>query len=62
MLFQHRDMPGSSPLSSLPVPFRAWWARRSPAAGTAVTAAGTVSAALRLAGRETLSRILLLLA
>ncbi|MFR9794424.1 hypothetical protein ACL02U_00695 [Streptomyces sp. MS06] len=41
---------------------RAWWARRPPAAGAAVTATGAVALACDLAGREVLSRILLVLA
>ena len=51
-------MPGTSPVSSL----RAWWARRSPAAGAAVMATGIVSVGLRLAGYEVLSRVALVLA
>ncbi|MFE2264143.1 tellurite resistance/C4-dicarboxylate transporter family protein [Streptomyces griseosporeus] len=50
-------MPGSSPL-----PLRAWWARRSPAAGAAVMATGIVSVGLHLTGYETLSRLALALA
>ncbi|MFF9621941.1 tellurite resistance/C4-dicarboxylate transporter family protein [Streptomyces griseosporeus] len=50
-------MPGSSPL-----PLRAWWARRPPAAGAAVMATGIVSVGLHLTGYETLSRIALVLA
>ncbi|MCT9007565.1 tellurite resistance/C4-dicarboxylate transporter family protein [Streptomyces sp. NPDC054766] len=42
--------------------FRAWWAERPPAAGTAVMATGIISIGLRLTGHETLSRIALVLA
>ncbi|MFJ6838126.1 tellurite resistance/C4-dicarboxylate transporter family protein [Streptomyces sp. NPDC091209] len=42
--------------------FRAWWAGRSPAAGTAVMATGIISIGLHLTGYETLSRIALVLA
>ncbi|MDO0926145.1 hypothetical protein QQY24_12180 [Streptomyces sp. TG1A-8] len=45
-------MPGISGL-------RAWWARRRPAAGTAVMATGIVSVGLHMSGDETPSRILL---
>jgi tellurite resistance protein TehA-like permease len=43
-------------------PFRAWWARRPPAAGAAVTATGIVSVGLHQTGYEVLSRIALAVA
>lgn len=52
------DMPVTSDHSSIP----AWWARRPPAAGAAVMATGIISIGLHLTGRETLSRIALVLA
>ncbi|MGW5128338.1 tellurite resistance/C4-dicarboxylate transporter family protein [Streptomyces sp. NPDC004069] len=48
-------MPGTSP-------FRAWLARRPPAAGAAVMATGIVSVALHLTGYEVVSRVLLVVA
>ncbi|MFG2603750.1 tellurite resistance/C4-dicarboxylate transporter family protein [Streptomyces sp. NPDC048514] len=48
-------MPGVSSL-------RAWWAGRSPAAGSAVMATGIVSVGLHLAGAETVSRVALAMA
>ncbi|PWI10938.1 hypothetical protein DIZ27_08745 [Streptomyces sp. NWU339] len=52
-------MPAPTPS---PSPSRAWWAQRSPAAGSAVMATGIVSVALQLAGWETLSLVFLVLA
>ncbi|MFR0357762.1 tellurite resistance/C4-dicarboxylate transporter family protein [Streptomyces sediminimaris] len=45
-----------------PSSFRAWWARRPPAAGAAVMATGIVSVGLRMTGQEVLSWITLVLA
>ncbi|MFF4251179.1 tellurite resistance/C4-dicarboxylate transporter family protein [Streptomyces sp. NPDC001663] len=49
-------------LSSRLSPFRAWWARRSPAAGAAVMATAILSVGLHLTGYEVLSRVTLGLA
>lgn len=43
-------------------PFRAWWARRTPAPGAAVIATGTMSVGLHLTGYEVLSRTALVVA
>ncbi|MEU6522089.1 tellurite resistance/C4-dicarboxylate transporter family protein [Streptomyces sp. NPDC046924] len=53
--------PDPAPTPS-PSAFRAWWAQRSPAAGSAVMATGIVSVALQTAGWEVLSLVLLVLA
>ncbi|MGW1746092.1 tellurite resistance/C4-dicarboxylate transporter family protein [Streptomyces sp. NPDC002092] len=42
-----------------PTFLRAWWAQRSPAAGAAVMATGSVSLGLHLTGYEVLSRVVL---
>ncbi|MGP3734057.1 tellurite resistance/C4-dicarboxylate transporter family protein [Streptomyces sp. GDS52] len=52
-------MPASTPS---PSSFHAWWAQRSPAAGSAVMATGVVSVALQLAGWEVLSLVFLVVA
>ncbi|MEU6141256.1 tellurite resistance/C4-dicarboxylate transporter family protein [Streptomyces sp. NPDC047081] len=44
------------------VSFRAWWARRAPAAGGAVMATGIVSVGLQLTGDEVVSRVALVIA
>ncbi|MGW2718041.1 tellurite resistance/C4-dicarboxylate transporter family protein [Streptomyces sp. NPDC001492] len=55
-------MPGSTGPKAGPTFLRAWWARRSPAAGAAVMATGIVSLGLHLTGYEVLSRVALGLA
>ncbi|MFF4502375.1 tellurite resistance/C4-dicarboxylate transporter family protein [Streptomyces sp. NPDC001401] len=45
-----------------PTSLRAWWAQRSPAAGSAVMATGILSVGLHLTGYEVLSRVFLVLA